>query len=327
MASTKTTQPPATIPNYMKFVFGGSAGMGATCFVQPLDLVKNRMQVCVVSDRSRPSSMSVLMGVVKNEGFRTLYTGLSAGLLRQATYTTTRLGVYTYLFEKFSNKDGSPLGFFHKAGLGMSAGACGAFIGTPAEIALIRMTADGNLLAAERRNYKNAFEAIFRIAKEEGLFTLWRGALPTMGRAMVVNAAQLASYSQAKQIILQTGYLADGKNFETFTLYVQDGIFCHFLAAMFSGLVTTIASMPVDIAKTRIQNMKIIDGKPEFKGAIDVISKVVKYEGISALWKGFTPYYFRLGPHTVLTFVFLEQMNKWYKVVVMGQLDAKGGGL
>jgi hypothetical protein len=26
-----------------------------------------------------------------------------------------------------------------------------------------------------------------------------------MGRAMVVNAAQLASYSQAKQVILQTG--------------------------------------------------------------------------------------------------------------------------
>jgi hypothetical protein len=61
------------------------------------------------------------------------------------------LGVYQFLFEKFSNKDGSPPGFFQKAGLGMSAGACGAFIGTPAEIALIRMTADGNLPAAERR--------------------------------------------------------------------------------------------------------------------------------------------------------------------------------
>jgi len=34
---------------------------------------------------------------------------------------------------------------------------------------------------------------------------MWRGAIPTMGRAMVVNAAQLASYSQAKQLILQTG--------------------------------------------------------------------------------------------------------------------------
>lgn len=148
-----------------------------------------------------------------------------------------------------------------------------------------------------------------------------------MGRAMVVNAAQLSSYSQAKQLILQTGYLKDGKNFETFTLYVKDGVFCHFLASMFSGLVTTIASMPVDIAKTRIQNMKIIDGKPEYKGAIDVMLKVIKYEGVSALWKGFTPYYFRLGPHTVLTFIFLEQMNKWYKVLILGQKDAKGGGI
>jgi hypothetical protein len=29
----------------VKFLFGGSAGMAATMFVQPLDLVKNRMQV------------------------------------------------------------------------------------------------------------------------------------------------------------------------------------------------------------------------------------------------------------------------------------------
>jgi len=37
---------------------------------------------------------------------------------------------------------------------------------------------------------------------------------------------------------------------------------------MISGLVTTAASMPVDIAKTRIQNMRIIDGKPEYRGAL-----------------------------------------------------------
>ena len=49
------------------------------------------------------------------------------------------------------------------------------------------------------------FDALFRIIREEGLFMLWRGAIPTMGRAMVVNAAQLASYSQAKQILLDTG--------------------------------------------------------------------------------------------------------------------------
>lgn len=207
--------------------------MLATCFVQPLDLVKNRMQILKTADGSRPSSLSVLRGVVKNEGPRTLYKGLTAGLLRQATYTTTRLGrrrlrfriayirhpsetpshcffagIYTYLFDQMSAR--GPPSFLAKAGIGMVAGAFGAFVGTPAEISLIRMTSDGNLPVEQRRNYKNAFDAIFRISREEGVLTLWRGALPTMGRAMVVNAAQLASYSQAKQFIIQTGELPAG---------------------------------------------------------------------------------------------------------------------
>lgn len=110
---------------------------------------------------------------------------------------------YDFLYT-FYRKDGVPPGFFVKAALGMAAGAAGAFVGTPAEVALIRMTADGRLPVSERRNYKNVFEALMRISREEGILTLWRGAIPTMGRAMVVNAAQLASYSQAKQYLIST---------------------------------------------------------------------------------------------------------------------------
>jgi len=80
--------------------------------------------------------------------------------------------------------------------MGTIAGASGAFVGTPAEIALIRMTADGRLPLAERRNYSGVFNALARMTREEGILTLWRGVIPTMGRAMVVNMAQLASYSQ-----------------------------------------------------------------------------------------------------------------------------------
>lgn len=301
-----------TIPNGIKFLFGGLAGMGATCFVQPLDLVKNRMQVA--TSKEHKTSYHVIRHVIKSEGFTALYSGLSAGLLRQATYTTTRLGIYTWLFEKASGPSGEPPNFLVKAVLGMTAGVAGAFVGTPAEVSLIRMTSDGRLPLAERRNYKNVFDALLRMAREEGVFTLWRGAIPTMGRAMVVNAAQLASYSQAKQALLGTGYF-------------RENIFLHFCASMISGLVTTAASMPVDIAKTRIQNMKIIDGKPEYKGALDVLGKVIRNEGFFSLWKGFTPYYMRLGPHTVLTFIFLEQMNLVYKKHVLGDSAAKGGGL
>lgn len=287
------------IPNYARFAMGGLSGMGATVFVQPLDLVKNRMQMSGVGGASRAHKTSIhaIASILRNEGFFGVYNGLSAGLLRQASYTTTRLGVYTSLFERFKNPDGSPPNFLKKCALGMSAGAVGSFIGTPAEISLIRMTSDGRLPVEQRRGYTNVFNALYRITREEGILTLWRGCGPTVLRAMVVNAAQLATYSQAKQTLLSTGYF-------------KDNLMCHFVSSMISGLATTIASMPVDIAKTRIQNMKMIDGKPEYTGAVDVWSKLIRREGVFALWKGFTPYYFRLGPHTVLTFIFLEQLQR-----------------
>uniref|UniRef100_A0A8I3XEX4 Mitochondrial 2-oxoglutarate/malate carrier protein n=1 Tax=Callithrix jacchus TaxID=9483 RepID=A0A8I3XEX4_CALJA len=294
------TRPPSGPPSLGKP--SSTSRMGATVFVQPLDLVKNRMQLSGEGAKTREykTSFHALTSILKAEGLRGIYTGLSAGLLRQATYTTTRLGIYTVLFERLTGADGTPPGFLLKALIGMTAGATGAFVGTPAEVALIRMTADGRLPADQRRGYKNVFNALIRITQEEGVPTLWRGCIPTMARAVVVNAAQLASYSQSKQFLLDSGYFSDN-------------ILCHFCASMISGLVTTAASMPVDIAKTRIQNMRMIDGKPEYKNGLDVLFKVVRYEGFFSLWKGFTPYYARLGPHTVLTFIFLEQMNKAYK--------------
>ena len=46
---------------------------------------------------------------------------------------------------------------------GGSAGFVGSLFGNPAEVALIRMCADGNLPASERRGYTSAFNALSRI--------------------------------------------------------------------------------------------------------------------------------------------------------------------
>ena len=104
--------------------------MAATCFVQPLDLVKNRMQLAGAGGQGTryKTSLHAIQSIAKSEGVLAMYSGLSAGLLRQATYTTTRLGIYTWLFEYFS-RDGKPPSFAMKAGLGMAAGVCGAFVG------------------------------------------------------------------------------------------------------------------------------------------------------------------------------------------------------
>mmetsp|Transcript_18823 Transcript_18823/g.20944 ORF Transcript_18823/g.20944 Transcript_18823/m.20944 type:complete len:217 (+) Transcript_18823:3-653(+) len=208
------------------------------------------------------------------------------------------MGVYQALMDKFAPKDGQAVPFFQKLAMGFTAGGIGAVVGTPAEITLIRMTADGNRPAAERRNYKHVFDALSRIVREEGLYTLWRGATPTVARAMVLNAAQLAGYSQAKDSLKKTGYFTEGYGL-------------HIVASIISGFVSTAVSIPVDITKTRLQNMKYdAQGKPIYKNALDVLVKTVRNEGFFSLWKGFTPYFFRLGPHTILTFIFIEQLNK-----------------
>ena len=92
--------------------------------------------------------------------------------------------------------------------------------------------------------------------------------------------------------------------------------------------VICVADSKIDMADRQafwIQNMKMIDGKPEYKGAGDVIVSVIRKEGVFSLWKGFSPTYLRIGPHTVLTFIFLEQMNSAYKKYVLGDTSGRGG--
>ena len=60
---------------------------------------------------------------------------------------------------------GETPGFVAKASMGITAGALGAFCGTPADVALIRMCVDNRLPEAERRNYRSVLDAWARIAK------------------------------------------------------------------------------------------------------------------------------------------------------------------
>lgn len=209
-----------------------------------------------------------------------------------------RLGMFGLLKDVMS-KDGQPLPFHQKALAGMTAGAVGAVVGNPAEVALIRMTADGRLPASERRGYTSVFNALARVTREEGLLTLWRGTLPTVGRAMVLNVAQLATYDQAKEFIIHTGFVGDNMLAYTF-------------ASGISAVVATTASIPLDSAKTRVQNMRVVNGVPEYTGMFDALAKTAAKEGVFSLWRGFTPYFLRLGPHTMLTFLCLEKFKSLY---------------
>ncbi|CAF1065078.1 unnamed protein product [Adineta steineri] len=297
--NTKST---TNTPNSIKFLISGLASMGATLFVHPMDLVKNRMQISGEGGgvKEYRTSYHALTTIFRKEGFRGIYSGLSAGLFRQATYATTRLGIYQILLERFRDQDGRPPSIFVNLLLGVVSGGLGSLIGTPAELALIRMTLDGRLPMNERRNYAHVFDALARITREEGILKLWRGAIPTVTRAMIVNAAQMPSYSQAKQLIMSMDLM-------------QQGLPLHAVSSLIAALITTIVSLPIDIVKTRYQNMKIIQGKPEYTGILDVFQRIFRQEGVLSFWKGFTPYFYRIGPHTILSFIFIEQLNIQYQ--------------
>ncbi|KOX79513.1 Mitochondrial 2-oxoglutarate/malate carrier protein [Melipona quadrifasciata] len=294
MSDKESEEKKKPLPPLFNFINAGLSGMAATCFVHPMDVIKNRIQI----QREKISVGKVITSIYRDEGILKFYSGLSAGLVRQATYTTVRLGIYNQLQEYWKqNYVGKP-NFGVLSLMAATAGAIGAFVGTPAEVALVRMTADGRLPPEQRRNYKNVFNAFTRISREEGVTTLWRGSVATMGRAVVVNVSQLATYSQAK-------FLISSK------MRIPEGIGLHFSASMLSGFLTTFNSMPFDVTKTRIQNLKDV-GKPP--GMIVMLMSIARSEGIKALWKGFWPTYCRVGPHTVLTLLINEQIVKLYRL-------------
>jgi solute carrier family 25 oxoglutarate transporter 11 len=171
----------------LPFINGGLAGMIATAFIQPVDMVKVRLQLAGEGAKTgpKPTPLSVTREILASGRFGSLYTGLSAGLLRQAVYTTARIG----FFETFSKtlkarakEKGTQFGFAERAVAGLSAGGLAAMIGNPADLALIRMQSDGLKPLAERKNYTSVIHALQSIAKSEGIGALWAGATPTVVR-------------------------------------------------------------------------------------------------------------------------------------------------
>ncbi|KAE8715813.1 Mitochondrial uncoupling protein 6 [Hibiscus syriacus] len=284
------------------FIEGGIAPIVASCSTHPLDLIKVRMQLqgetqapnaagqslrpslTFQSSKSAPNvvhlrpSASARVGpiatgirIFRSEGVAALFSGVSA------TIPSSKIAV------------------------GLIAGGIGAALGNPADVAMVRMQADCLLPPSQRRNYTSVIDAVTRMAKQEGISSLWRGSSLTVNHAMLVTASQLASYDQTKEFILANGRM-------------KDGLERNVAASFSAGFVAAVVSNPVDVIKTRVMNMKVVLGqKPPYTDALDCALKTVKAEGPMALYKGFIPTVSRQGPLTVVLFVTLEQVRKLLK--------------
>ena len=267
--------------------------MTATVVIQPIDMIKVRLQLAGegIKTGPRPSSLAITRDIIAGGKVMDLYTGLSAGLLRQAVYTTARLGFFDTFMETLKRRaeaKGAGIGFKERAAAGLTAGGVAAMIGNPADLALIRMQSDGLKPQGQRANYRSVFDALIRISKSEGVYALWAGAFPTVVRAMALNFGQLATFSEAKMQLKKRVNWPDRAQ--------------SLAAASVAGFFASFFSLPFDFVKTRLQKQqKGPDGKAPYSSMMDCFRKVAKEEGLLRFYRGFGTYYVRIAPHALVS--------------------------
>ena len=279
----------------LPFITGGSSGMVATTCIQPIDMVKVRLQLLGegANGGPRPTPFSVARDIISQGRVLDLYQSLSAGLLRQVVYGTARLGFY-FTFEdalkRRAEKNGRKFGFGERTIASLGAGGLGAMIGNPTEVALIRMQSDGLKPKGQRANYRSAFDALARITKKEGIFALWNGASPTVIRAMPTNFGQLAFFSEAKhQLQNHTSLSVQTRNMT---------------ASAIAGFFAAFFDLPFDFMKTRLQKQTSApDGSLPYKGMFDCSINFARSEGLLRFYRGFGMYFMKMAPHSSVTLI------------------------
>ena len=126
----------------------------------------------------------------------------------------------------------------------MASGACAVTSCTPADLALVRMQSDRMKPPEERRNYKNVFDAMIRIIREEGgILSCWKGLSINVTRGMIMNTGHLVTYDESKNLFCN---IFNHPNPDLPTLPISLG------ASIVSGLTVSVIGLPFDLVKSRI---------------------------------------------------------------------------
>ncbi|GIL58234.1 hypothetical protein Vafri_13298 [Volvox africanus] len=174
-----------------------SAAMVAEAVTYPIDMVKTRLQLqgelgrglrsvglvatapnmaTTAATSAKPyGAVGMAMELLRREGMRGLYAGLSPALIRHVFYTGTRITVYEWLRStaasgtpassassstatspsaagggacKSSGASASSGGLGSKLLMGLAAGAVGQAVAVPADLIKVRLQAEGRLVVA-----------------------------------------------------------------------------------------------------------------------------------------------------------------------------------
>ncbi|KAI9216092.1 mitochondrial carrier domain-containing protein [Blastocladiella britannica] len=326
------------------FVVGAAATCSAVTFTNVFEVAKVRMQLQgELNARSAAgtgpplrvytSAPQALVSIARGEGIRGLQRGLVSAYIYQTVMNGIRLGFYDPLKHLLSatahGVAGVPVDAAGNAltdrsvptwlvrfdttavplAAGFMTGAMGALASSPLFLVKTRMqsySSDPRLAGVgTQHKYRSVFHALTVVTQEGGIKGLWRGASISMLRTGCGSSTQLFLYDRIKRSLLAPAGPGQAPRF-------TDGIPLHATASMMTGLLVASVMNPFDVVMTRNYNQPVrADGSGVlYKGPLDCAIKTWRGEGVRAFGKGWLAHYLRAGPHTILTFVFLEQYRK-----------------
>ncbi|CAH2007645.1 unnamed protein product [Acanthoscelides obtectus] len=248
------------------------------------------------------------VGVVREEGFFKLWKGMSAAWLRQFLYSGVRIVSYKYIKNKLiavnPPEKGSQFPIWKSAMCGATAGGFAQWIASPADLVKVQLMMEGKrqMMGLPPR-VNGIMDAFIKTWNSGGVRALWKGAVPCVQRAALVNLGDLTAYDSTKRALLKHTSL-------------PDALLVHFLASSVAGFFAALLGTPADVIKTRVMNQPF-DEKGSgilYKNSLECLKKTVGEEGFAALYKGFLPIYLRMAPWSVTFWITFEQA-----MVMLGQ--------
>lgn len=295
------------------FLAGSLAACGAVTFTNPIELIKTRMQLQGELARTNASAPKLYKNpaqafvvILKNEGIRGLQQGLTCAYINQVALNGCRLGLYEpsrYWLTKYVDpgnfvEGGAPKhqNMLVNVVAGCALGSIGAILANPVFLIKTRMQSYSSAAkvtgvhVGQQTYYRGTWDGLKQIYAQEGLRGYVRGIDAAVLRTGAGSAAQLPVYNWAKHTLTRHNLARDGS------------MLLHFGASSVAGLAVAVVMNPWDVVLTRVYNQK----GNLYRGPVDCLVKTIKAEGVMALYKGFWAQLFRIGPHLILTLMFME---------------------
>jgi hypothetical protein len=273
----------------------GSAAVFTVTFIHPIDVVKTRLQVSGTTEGVRNYKSLGIFGTVRvvaaEEGVGAFWKGIQAAWLREASYTSLRIGLYGPIKKVMGVTNDSP--FFLKFTAGSLAGALGSAVGNPFDVLKTRM------MATEGQEAPSFARTASAIYKGQGMGGFYRGIEANVMRAMVLNGTKMGVYDHIKGMIVKSEI-------------IPKGILTDFSAAFCVGFFMSVTVSPFDMIRTQLMNQPP-DAKI-YKNFLDCAIKLFQKGGISSFYAGFIPIWGRFAPTTCLQLVIFEQLKPIFGV-------------